>query len=45
MEIYMPMKDTKRISIYAKVKIGNNQEMAHSERNSHSKIRGWQKLN
>ena len=28
-----------------KVKVDNDQEMAQSEGNSHSKIRGWKKLN
>ena len=33
------------VSITIKVKVGNDQESAHSERNSHSKPRGGLKLN
>ena len=42
--------DYTHISVYAcqillKVKVSNDQEMVQSERNSHSKIRGWKTLN
>ena len=41
------MKRMPRIpgKIYRKVKVGNDQEMAQSERNSHSKNRDGNKLN